>query len=60
MMKSCKEIRHIGGGNMAKLFNVTPKPAGLRGVQNENWNIVGALSELLDNSFGPARGNANR
>jgi histidine kinase/DNA gyrase B/HSP90-like ATPase len=44
---------------MAKLFNVTPKPAGLRGVQNENWNIVGALSELLDNSFGPARGNAN-
>src|SRR5262245_14016923 len=47
------------GGNMAKLFNVTPKPAGLRSVQNENWNMVGALSELLDNSFGPARGNAN-
>ena len=44
---------------MAKLFNVTPKPAGLRSVQNENWNMVGALSELLDNSFGPARGNAN-
>ena len=43
---------------MAKLFNVTPKPAGLRSVQNENWNMVGALSELLDNSFGPARGNA--
>jgi len=59
MMKSCKEIRHIGGGNMAKVFNVTPKPAGLRSVQNENWNMVGALSELLDNSFGPARGNAN-
>ena len=44
---------------MAKVFNVTPKPAGLRSVQNENWNMVGALSELLDNSFGPARGNAN-
>jgi hypothetical protein len=44
---------------MAKLFNVTPKPAGLRSVQNENWNMAGALSELLDNSFGPARGNAN-
>jgi Histidine kinase-, DNA gyrase B-, and HSP90-like ATPase len=58
MMKSCKE-RHLGGGNMAKLFNVTPKPAGLRSVQNENWNMAGALSEILDNSFGPARGNAN-
>jgi hypothetical protein len=44
---------------MAKLFNVTPKPAGLRSVQNENWNMAGALSEILDNSFGPARGNAN-
>ena len=30
---------------MAKLFNVTPKPAGLRSVQNENWNMAGALSE---------------
>src|SRR5215831_1043028 len=44
---------------MAKLFNVTPKPTGLRSVQNENWNMAGALSELLDNSFGPARGNAS-
>ena len=44
---------------MAKLFNVTPKPAGLRSVQNESWNMAGALSEIVDNSFGPARGNAN-
>src|SRR5215469_15378187 len=48
----------IGGGNMAKLFNCTPKPAMLRSVQNERWNVSGALAELLDNSFGPGRGNA--
>jgi Histidine kinase-, DNA gyrase B-, and HSP90-like ATPase len=54
-----QENSPIGGGNMAKLFNVTPKPAGLRSVQNENWNMAGALSEILDNAFGPARGNAS-
>jgi len=43
---------------MAKLFNCTPKPAMLRSVQNERWNVTGALAELLDNSFGPGRGNA--
>jgi len=43
---------------MTKLFNCTPKPAMLRSVQNERWNISGALAELLDNSFGPGRGNA--
>jgi hypothetical protein len=43
---------------MAKLFNCTPKPAMLRSVQNERWNVSGALAELLDNSFGPGRGNA--
>jgi hypothetical protein len=29
----------------------------LRSVQNERWNVSGALAELLDNSFGPGRGN---
>src|SRR5262249_20993966 len=43
---------------MAKLFNCTPKPAMLRSVQNERWNVTGALAELLDNSFGSGRGNA--
>jgi hypothetical protein len=43
---------------MTKLFNCTPKPAMLRSVQNERWNVSGALAELLDNSFGPGRGNA--
>jgi hypothetical protein len=43
---------------MTKLFNRTPKPAMLRSVQNERWNVSGALAELLDNSFGPGRGNA--
>jgi hypothetical protein len=43
---------------MAKLFNCTPKPAMLRSVQNERWTVSGALAELLDNSFGPGRGNA--
>jgi len=43
---------------MAKLFNCTPKPAMLRSVQNERWNVSCALAELLDNSFGPGRGNA--
>jgi hypothetical protein len=43
---------------MTKVFNCTPKPAMLRSVQNERWNVSGALAELLDNSFGPGRGNA--
>ena len=43
---------------MAKLFNCTPKPAMLRSVQNERWNVTGSLAELLDNSFGAGRGNA--
>jgi len=33
---------------MAKLFNCTPKPAMLRSVQNERWNVSGALAELFD------------
>lgn len=41
-------------------FNVTPKPAMLRSIQNERWTIVGALSEIFDNSLGPLRGAAKR
>jgi hypothetical protein len=41
-------------------FDTTPKPAFLRALQAQNWKVSGALSELVDNSFGPARGDANR
>lgn len=41
-------------------FDTTPKPAFLRGLQQQKWTISGALSELVDNSFGPARGDATR
>jgi hypothetical protein len=43
---------------MEKMFNCTPVPASLRSVANQDWHFVGALSELIDNSFGPGRGNA--
>jgi Histidine kinase-, DNA gyrase B-, and HSP90-like ATPase len=39
-------------------FNITPKPRMLIGVQNQRWNVSGALAELIDNAFGPGRGNA--
>ena len=29
-------------------------------MQNQSWTVGGALSELVDNGFGPGRGNANR
>jgi len=41
-------------------FDTTPKPAFLRAMQNQRWNVAGALSELVDNGFGPGRGNARR
>lgn len=40
-------------------FDCTPKPAFLLGMRNQDWTAAGALSELVDNSFGPGRGNAN-
>ena len=40
-------------------FNITPRPRMLLGVQNQNWNASGALAEMIDNSFGPGRGNAS-
>jgi hypothetical protein len=41
-------------------FDTTPKPAFLLAMQNQKWTVAGALSELVDNSFGPGRGNARR
>lgn len=38
--------------------STAPKPAFLRAVQNQQWTVSGALSELVDNSFGTGRGNA--
>ena len=40
-------------------FDTTPKPAFLRAMQNQRWTVTGALAELVDNSFGPGRGNAD-
>jgi hypothetical protein len=41
-------------------FNTTPKPAFLLAMRNQRWTVHGALSELVDNGFGPGRGNAGR
>jgi len=42
-----------------RMFNITPKPRMLIGVQNQKWTVSGAIAELIDNSFGRGRGNAN-
>jgi Histidine kinase-, DNA gyrase B-, and HSP90-like ATPase len=41
-------------------FDTTPKPAFLLAMRNQRWTVQGALSELVDNGFGPGRGNASR
>jgi len=41
-------------------FDTTPKPAFLLAMRNQRWTVQGALSELVDNGFGPGRGNAKR
>lgn len=41
-----------------RMFNITPKPRMLLAVQNQKWTVSGALAELIDNAFGPGRGNA--
>ena len=41
-------------------FDTTPKPAFLLAMRNQRWTVQGALSELVDNGFGPGRGNARR
>lgn len=40
-------------------FDTTPDPIFLQGLQNQKWSISGALSELIDNSFGRIRGDAD-
>ena len=45
---------------MMKKFNTTPKPAFLLAMRNQRWTVQGALSELVDNGFGPGRGDARR
>lgn len=42
-----------------RTFNITPRPRMLLGIQNQKWTISGALAELIDNSFGSGRGNAD-
>jgi hypothetical protein len=44
---------------MTKFFDTTPKPGFLRAMQSQKWNVPGALAELVDNSFGSGRGNAD-
>jgi hypothetical protein len=40
-------------------FDTTPKPAFLLAMQNQSWTVAGAVAELVDNSFGAGRGNAD-
>jgi len=45
---------------MARYEDTTPSPRFLRSLRSQDWNASGALSELVDNSFGSARGDAAR
>lgn len=44
---------------MSHGFDTTPKPAFLTAMRNQRWTVSGALSELIDNSFGFGRGRAS-
>jgi hypothetical protein len=39
-------------------WNTTPRPRLLEAEAGLKWSVAGAVSELVDNSFGPQRGNA--
>src|SRR5436190_20027794 len=41
-------------------ITMTPLPHYLEAVMSQKWTVSGALAELIDNSFGPARGDASR
>ena len=43
---------------MRKMFNCQTLPCELRSKQNAKWRAEGAIAELVDNSFGPFRGDA--
>lgn len=40
-------------------FDTTPTPFFLKSMRNQAWTVTGAIAELVDNSFGPGRGNAD-
>src|SRR5215471_14537611 len=44
---------------MRKMFNCQTLPAELRAKQHAKWKAEGAIAELVDNSFGPFRGDAS-
>jgi hypothetical protein len=46
--------------NDGEFYDTTPRPSMLRAMQAQKWTVSGALSELVDNSFGPGRGNASQ
>jgi hypothetical protein len=48
------------GDEEVRKFDTTPKPAFLLAMRNQRWSVQGALAELVDNGFGPGRGNARR
>jgi Histidine kinase-, DNA gyrase B-, and HSP90-like ATPase len=41
-----------------QLYDTTPLTNVLFGLSSQKWNVPGATSELIDNSFGELRGNA--
>lgn len=43
---------------MVQMANATPEPRMLLGLQNQKWDISGAVAELVDNSLGAGRGDA--
>jgi hypothetical protein len=40
-------------------YNIAPKPGFLLAMANQRWTVAGAVSELVDNSTGELRGNAD-
>jgi Histidine kinase-, DNA gyrase B-, and HSP90-like ATPase len=45
---------------MPRTFDTTPTARHLIALANQKWSAAGAISELVDNSFGDARGDANK
>jgi|SRR6266446_5636107 hypothetical protein len=45
---------------MSKTFDTTPTAKHLIALASQKWTAVGAISELVDNSLGRLRGNANK
>lgn len=45
---------------MRKMYNCQTLPSELRSKQHAKWKAEGAIAELVDNSFGPFRGDASQ